>query len=112
LAFVTHLTADLFEKDMLMQAIQQIVPISHLRTEQDEILTMMDKAPVILAQRSKARAVLVSVNEWNKVAEELRRFRFIAEARAIAARNDEDGSWVDGDEVRYMMAERGVHVED
>lgn len=51
-----------------MEKIQQIVPISQLRTAQDEILAMMDEAPVVLAQRSKLRAVLVSVTEWGATA--------------------------------------------
>jgi len=54
-----------------MDKIQQIIPISHLRTAQDEILAMVDKAPVILAQRSKPRAVLVSVTEWEATAAQL-----------------------------------------
>jgi len=54
-----------------MEKIQQIVPISHLRTAQDEILTMMDHAPVVLAQRSKPRAVLVSVADWDATVAEL-----------------------------------------
>lgn len=54
-----------------MEKIQQIVPISHLRTAQDEILAMVDKAPVVLAQRSKPRAVLVSVTDWDETATQL-----------------------------------------
>ena len=54
-----------------MEKIQQIVPISHLRTAQDEILAMMDEAPVVLAQRSKPRAVLVSVTDWDATAAQM-----------------------------------------
>ena len=75
-----------------MQRIQQIVPISHFRTEQDAILQLVDQAPVILAQRSKPRAVLVSVNEWNTIADELFRLRVLAESRRIEAKSDPQ-SW-------------------
>lgn len=64
-----------------MDPIQQIVPISDLRTDQAAVLARLDRAPVILAQRSKPRAVLVSVSQWDEMANELRRLR----ARQVAA---------------------------
>jgi prevent-host-death family protein len=56
------------------QPAQQIVPISELRMKQVTVLKLMDKAPVILSQRSKPRAVLVSVEQWDAIAYELRNF--------------------------------------
>lgn len=75
-----------------MQRVQQIIPISHFRTEQDSILRLADKGPVILAQRSKPRAVLVNVEEWNAIADELFRLRVLAESRRIEAASDPQ-SW-------------------
>ena len=75
-----------------MQRVQQIIPISHFRTEQDAILQLVDEAPVILAQRSKPRAVLVSDNEWNTIADELFRLRVLAESRRIETESDPQ-SW-------------------
>lgn len=66
-----------------MQKVQQIVPISNFRIDQDSILSMMDKEPVILAQRSKPRAVLVSVEQWDAMVEQLSEKRY-AETRALA----------------------------
>lgn len=54
-----------------MEKIQQIVPISQFRTAPDEILALMDKSPVFLAQRNKPRAVLVSVADWDETADQL-----------------------------------------
>ncbi len=44
-----------------MQTMQQIVLIRDMHMNQTQVLAMVDKAPVILAQRSKPRAVLVSI---------------------------------------------------
>lgn len=54
-----------------MQPVQNTRPISEFRTHQDEILNQMDDAPVVLAQRSRPRVVLVNVEEWNKISERM-----------------------------------------
>ena len=74
-----------------MDTIQQIVPISDLRTDQASVLSRMDKAPVVLAQRSKPRAVLVSVGQWDALAKELRQYR-AREVAAIRAQEMRDDS--------------------
>ena len=75
-----------------MEKIQQIIPISHLRSEQDKILIMMDKAPVILAQHDKPRAVLVSVEQWDAVVERMQELEEILEAKKILEGMDADPS--------------------
>jgi hypothetical protein len=99
-----------------MQAVQQIVPISDFRLDQDGILQMMDKEPVILAQRSKPRAVLVSVPQWNGLIAQLSERRFTeAQMAALALayqRRDQGGEYVDGGDLKAMMAERHGHVAD
>ena len=99
-----------------MQAVQQIVPISDFRLDQDGILQMMDKEPVILAQRSKPRAVLVSVPQWNGLIAQLSERRFTeAQMAALALayqRRDQGGEYVDGGDLTAMMAERHGHVAD
>ncbi len=51
-----------------MDTVQQIVPISEMQIRSAEVLRKLDKGPVVLAQRSKAKAVLVSVEQWDKLA--------------------------------------------
>ncbi|MCE7979575.1 MAG: type II toxin-antitoxin system Phd/YefM family antitoxin [Caldilinea sp. CFX5] len=75
-----------------MEKVQQIVPLAHLRTEQDKVLTMMDHAPVILAQHDKPRAVLVSVEQWDAVVERVQELEEILEAKRILERMDADPS--------------------
>ena len=96
-----------------MQRVQQIIPISHFRTEQDSILQLVDQAPVILAQRSKPRAVLVNVDEWNAIADELFRLRMLAESRRIEAASDPQ-SWptLNMAELVAKVQQHGVEASD
>lgn len=48
-----------------MQIIPDVIPVSQLRTHHKEIFAQVEYGPVILAQRSKPAAVLVSVADWN-----------------------------------------------
>ncbi|MCE7983853.1 MAG: type II toxin-antitoxin system prevent-host-death family antitoxin [Caldilinea sp. CFX5] len=54
-----------------MNKVPQFEPITRMQTKPTEILAMLDAGPVILAQRSKAAAVLVSVAQWDKLMERL-----------------------------------------
>ncbi|MEZ4713561.1 MAG: type II toxin-antitoxin system prevent-host-death family antitoxin [Caldilineaceae bacterium] len=47
-----------------MQRMPEVVPISQLR-DPAKIFSQIKKGPVILTQRSKSTAVLVSIDEWN-----------------------------------------------
>lgn len=95
-----------------MNRVQQIEPITQIQRAPSEVLAMLANGPVILAQRSKPAAVLVSVEEWDRVADELNRYREIAAAKRIAERTDAAGAWTPGEEMRRIMAERGVNVGD
>ena len=54
-----------------MSAIPKIVPLSDLRIRQAEVLAQLDDEPVVLAQRGRPAAVLVSVEAWNRLMERL-----------------------------------------
>lgn len=58
-----------------MQTVQQIVPISDMKLKHGAVLSLLKKGPVVLAQRSRPAAVLVSVKEWDETAQELARLR-------------------------------------
>jgi prevent-host-death family protein len=58
----------------------QIVPISDFGIRQTEVLNKLDNGPVFLAQRSKPAAVLISMDEWDKLQAELKRLRRQQEA--------------------------------
>ena len=95
-----------------MQTVQQIVPISDMHINQTAVLAMVDKAPVILAQRSKPRAVLVSVEQWDAIARELRHLKLRLEAKRIEEETQPD-EWVTDEELDRTMAEKvAAHVGD
>jgi prevent-host-death family protein len=73
-----------------IRSIPPIRPISSLRQDQDSILNAMDKEPVILSQRGRERAVLVSVEQWNHLVELLEMYQGIwrAEADKAQAKNE------------------------
>jgi len=63
----------------------QIVPISDFRIRQTEVLDKLDNGPVFLAQRSKPAAVLVSMDEWDRLQAELTQLRRQQEAGRLSA---------------------------
>ena len=58
-----------------MQIIPQIMPISNLRTNHNDVLRKLDNGPVILSQHGRPKAVMISAEEWNRTAAELQRLR-------------------------------------
>ena len=52
-----------------MNVIPELVPISGLRTRQNEILDQLAGKPVVLTQHGRAAAVLVSPEQWNLLVE-------------------------------------------
>lgn len=93
-----------------MNRVQQIEPITTMQKAPTEILAMLTNGPVILAQRSRPAAVLVSVEEWDRLADELTTLRLAAEARRVKAENDANGTWVSSKVMRERMAAHGVVV--
>lgn len=93
-----------------MQAVQNIVPISDFRNSQEDVLQMMDEGPVVLAQRSKPRAVLVSVAQWNEIAKQLEERQFTKahmDALAMAYQSmAEGGDTISLEELNARIAER------
>lgn len=62
-----------------MDRIPQTTPMSRLNTNQAEVLDQVQKGPVLLLSRSTPVGVLVSVDEWNHVAEQLEQLAFLKE---------------------------------
>ncbi|MFN8492665.1 MAG: type II toxin-antitoxin system prevent-host-death family antitoxin [Caldilineaceae bacterium] len=91
-----------------MQTAQQVLPISALREQQAAVLDMADKAPVILVQDNKPRAVLVSVEQWDAIALELRNLKLGLEARRIEEETLPD-EWVTDEELDRTIAEKFSH---
>lgn len=54
-----------------MNTVPQIEPVTRMQRDHKELLAMTGNGPVILAQNSRAAAVLVSVEEWDRRAKRL-----------------------------------------
>jgi len=65
-----------------IRPVPPIRPLSSLRQDQDSILNAIDKEPVILSQRGRERAVLVSVEQWNHMVALLEMYQSIWRAES------------------------------
>ena len=54
-----------------MDIVSEVVPISDLRHRQNEIIERLDEGPVILTQRGRGTAVLLSLERWKEIQQQL-----------------------------------------
>jgi hypothetical protein len=75
----------------------ELIPISRLRKEQDEVLARLAEGPVVLTQYGDAAAVLVDPDQWNQIIEELETwidsFDALEQQLALASGEDEVVEW-------------------
>ncbi|MBN1401574.1 MAG: type II toxin-antitoxin system Phd/YefM family antitoxin [Anaerolineae bacterium] len=73
-----------------LSVIPKMVGVSELRLRQKEILEQLEDSPIVLAHRNQALAVLVPVDLWNSLLEELSDLRDaqIAAERLAEAQSD------------------------
>jgi prevent-host-death family protein len=67
--------------EMSMHTVPQIIPVTEMRLRHKSVLELLTKGPVILAQHSKAAAVLISVEEWDRRARRLEELEWRERAR-------------------------------
>ena len=58
----------------MLHLVPQIQPVTRLARDHKEVFQLLQNGPVILAQHSKATAVLVDVDTWNNT---LRRLAYL-----------------------------------
>ena len=85
-----------------IRSIPPIRPLSSLRQDQDSILDTMDREPVILSQRGRERAVLVSVEQWNQMVALLEMYQSVWRAEANQAQVK--GDYVDANTLTEALA--------
>ena len=59
------------EKEGIMHKTQQFEPITTIQRNPHKVLAMLDNGPIVLANRSKPAAILVSVDLWDRLIERL-----------------------------------------
>ena len=104
-----------------MSAMPEVVPVSQLRGNHKKIFSQIQKGPVILAQRSRSAAVLVSIEDWNerekrieKLEAQLRLYEAAKEARAVMERmaSGEERSYSHEELITEIRKRHGDHVAD
>ena len=71
-----------------MDRISEVVPISDLRHRQNEVLARLSEGVVILTQRGRDAAVMMSLERWNRLIEHLEFLEDGLDAVEIKARVD------------------------
>jgi PHD/YefM family antitoxin component YafN of YafNO toxin-antitoxin module len=95
----------------------QTESVSGFRDHYDAVLKQLNDGPVLLLQRSRLAAVLVSHEEWNRIAAKLKRLEQLEllakakETKARVARGEE--TTVTHDELKQLtLAKQAAHVGD
>lgn len=86
-----------------MQVMPKTLAISQMGKNPAVVAPMLKEGPVIVTSRAEQLGVLVDIEQWNRTAIELENLRLLVESQRIAARNDANGSWVDGSVVEERM---------
>lgn len=80
-----------------MERMPELAHVSDLRKRQAEILDRLAEGPVLLASKTHAPAVLVSVSQWNQMVERLDELEdtvaAISEELALSTGEDELIDW-------------------
>jgi prevent-host-death family protein len=85
----------------------QLVPVSELRYNHREVFKRLKNGVILLAQRSKPAAVLVSVEEWDRRARRLIELEGLLEAKQALARLDAGlATTTTLDELKQQLAQR------
>lgn len=93
-----------------MHEIHQTIAAGELRSNTNRAFEMTQNGPVVILSRATPKAVLVSPEEWNRIARRLQMLEMQQEAQLIETRNDAEQSWVSSIELKERLAKRGMDV--
>ena len=57
-----------------MEKVMETLPVSELRSHQAEVMSRLQKAPILLTQRGRGAGVLVDPALWNELVERAERY--------------------------------------
>lgn len=88
-------------------AIPQIEPVTSLSRNYSSVFEKLRKGPVFLAQRSRPAAVLLSLNEYERITERLKHLELLIEAKRIFAEMESDPkNRISHHELKQLLAEK------
>lgn len=93
-----------------MNELYQTIAAGELKANTNEAFAMLEGGPVVVLSKATPKAVLISVQEWNRIAKRLKLLETLIEAQHIEARNEANQSWVTSTEMRERLAKRGGDV--
>jgi prevent-host-death family protein len=95
-----------------MAVLPQLIPVSELRYNHREVFSKLKTGIVLLAQRSRPAAVLVSVEEWERRARRLNELEGLLEAKRAIARIDAGlATTTSLEDLKQQLAQsEGMHV--
>lgn len=93
-----------------MHELYQTMAAGELKSNTNAAFEMAQKGPVVILSRATPKAVLISPDEWNRIAKRLQLLEAQQEAAQIEARNDAADSWITSAEMRAKLTKRGVDV--
>lgn len=93
-----------------MHELHQMIAAGELQSNASRVFALAEKGPVVVLSDATPRAVLVTPDEWNRIAKRLEMLESLLEAQRIETRNEVEDSWVTSAEMRDRLARRGVHV--
>ena len=71
-----------------MNTIPNTIPITKIKSDPGEVLTMIEQGPILITNRGSGAAVMTSLTEWNRIAEQLARLKRAQRYRAAMHRDD------------------------
>ena len=71
-----------------MNTVAEVAPLSDMRDRPAEIMARLIKGPVILTEHGRGAAVLLSIEEWQAIDEQLRSFQDAQALRTLYAEFD------------------------
>ncbi len=83
------------------------MPVSDLRIHQAKVIATLSDTPVMLTNRGEGAGVLVHPDVWNKLVEEVERYRRLARLNQIR-RNMDAGDYLTEEQVKADLQARGL----
>ncbi len=97
-----------------MNRLPQMASVTELRNDYLALFAKLNDGPIVLAQRSKPAAVLVSPEQWDAIARRLEQFELLSQADRIDAEMEADPSKiVTHEELKRRLAAKAkaLHVD-
>ncbi len=93
-----------------MHELYQTIAAGDLKANTNQAFALAENGPVIVLSKATPKAVLISPDEWNRIAKRLRMLEALVEVQRIEARNEAEQSWITSAEMKKRLAKRGVDV--